>query len=222
MCSFSAFAEGDSENAKPTYSTPEEFLDIFVSEDENFSDGGLIYVNNNKTAVELHEDSSIIATIIIYGFENVYNIGSSGVKLNLGDYSYMESPDGYYSGMYGFLSAENENGMISREESIKIVYFANDIITDYQRKNLDLFEACKLYDFDVAPYVYTTLTPGDADCDGLISADDASMVLSAYSMQSTGEKLILNSTIFDYNNNGLVDADDASEILSKYTELSTT
>ena len=54
-----------------------------------------------------------------------------------------------------------------------------------------------------------------------ISASDASLVLSAYAYSSTGKKLTLNMTQFDYNNDSIIDSSDASAILEKYAELST-
>ena len=57
--------------------------------------------------------------------------------------------------------------------------------------------------------------------DGSITASDASNVLLAYAYSSTGKKLTLNMTQFDYNNDGIINSADSSVILEKYAELST-
>lgn len=101
------------------------------------------------------------------------------------------------------------------------MFFVDNTLTDWLNNDISPLEAAKSYGFDVIPYVYPDLISGDADCDGAITASDASEVLSAYSLLSTGKDLILNPTIFDYNNDGVVNADDASRILAEYAELST-
>ncbi len=64
---------------------------------------------------------------------------------------------------------------------------------------------------------------GDINCDGKISASDASQVLSLYSRLSTTRYLanIVNNPVADMNGDGKINSIDASDILSKYAELST-
>lgn len=218
ICAIPAYAESDPVTLSRTY-TAEEFYDAFISENEDFSDGGVIYPKGGKVAVQMHDSSDLSATVIIYGFETPDDIKYA--KIDLGDYGYTETPDGYYSGMYGFLYALNDTELLDKQQKVKIVYFSNNVITDFQRRPLDLLETYEYYGFDIAPYVYTSLTPGDADCDGAITASDASLVLSAYAVLSTGHNIELNQTIFDYNNDGLIDSSDASAILVEYAEVST-
>ncbi len=63
---------------------------------------------------------------------------------------------------------------------------------------------------------------GDVNCDGMIDASDASLVLQAYSALSTGGTTYLSNSLADWDDNGMVDASDSSFILQKYAELSTT
>lgn len=63
---------------------------------------------------------------------------------------------------------------------------------------------------------------GDVDCDGQITAVDASLILSDYASSSVGDDTLLNSQLADYNNDGIIDAIDASQVLAEYARLSTT
>ena len=68
------------------------------------------------------------------------------------------------------------------------------------------------------------ISMGDINNDGLTDADDASSILAAYSMISTGQAPDLTEEQLkaaDINADGLVNADDASIILSYYSYVST-
>ena len=65
---------------------------------------------------------------------------------------------------------------------------------------------------------------GDVNFNGMVSADDASMVLMEYSRNSTGEKETfteLQKKLADIDKNGKIDATDATMILKYYAYLST-
>lgn len=63
---------------------------------------------------------------------------------------------------------------------------------------------------------------GDVNCDGLVDASDASLVLSHYALLSTGQHgHDLDMEVADVNRDGLIDSSDASQILSYYAALST-
>lgn len=66
---------------------------------------------------------------------------------------------------------------------------------------------------------------GDIDHSSIVDADDASIVLTYYTMISTGQAPDLTENeklICDIDRNNIIDADDASCILSYYTAASTT
>ncbi len=70
----------------------------------------------------------------------------------------------------------------------------------------------------------TGANKGDINNDGLIDASDASAVLTAYSLTSTGADSGLNDDEFyagDANSDGAVDASDASLILAYYSYMAT-
>ena len=65
---------------------------------------------------------------------------------------------------------------------------------------------------------------GDVNFNGMVSADDASMVLMEYSRNSTGEKETfteLQKKLADIDKNGKIEATDATMILRYYAYLST-
>ncbi|MDE6775556.1 MAG: hypothetical protein K2J37_04570 [Ruminococcus sp.] len=221
MCSLPAYAEETSGNLLSVDSTPEEILNAVISEDEEFSDGGLIYTDKYKLDVITNSsDKYYIATLVIYGFEDASQMRYDPPAQNFKDYTWICNPTEFHSGFRYWVSGRTENAKLKTD--IKVLYFANNSVRDSSQRELGLIEGSRYYGFDVAPYIYPKIIAGDTDGDGMITASDASAVLEAYSMLSTGKDLILNSTIFDYNSDGLVDANDASDILAKYAELSTT
>lgn len=69
-----------------------------------------------------------------------------------------------------------------------------------------------------------SITLGDVDCNGIVNADDASAVLAAYSLLSTGFESGFNSKQklqADVNHDGAINSDDASKILAYYSINST-
>ncbi len=216
MCSLPACAEGNNETL--TY-TAEEFLDILISEDENFSDGGLIYTDKYKVDLKYYSPASDdVATLVVYGFEDASQMRYDPPAQNFKDYNWICNPTEFHSGFRYYVYGETG---ILKGKTIIVMYFANNSVRNSSQTELGLIKGSKYYGFDVAPYIYPEIIAGDTDGDGMVTANDASEVLSAYSMLSTGEELILNSTIFDYNNDGAVNADDATEILEYYSIAST-
>ena len=115
-----------------------------------------------------------------------------------------------HSGQSYSLSCNN----IESDNYINVVFCVNDILTDWLKNDMDIFEAWNIYGFDIASYVYNTLMAEDINNDEIINATDASWVLKGYSLISTGKHIELNSTLFDYNNDGFIDAKDTSDILA--------
>lgn len=64
---------------------------------------------------------------------------------------------------------------------------------------------------------------GDVNCDGVVDAADASLVLKAYAVSSTDDDLptFIDDRYGDFNLDEVVDAADASDILRYYAEMST-
>lgn len=212
ICSFSAFAE---ESGTTNY-TAEELLDILISEDENFSDGGMIYTDKYKFDIKM---DTYEPTLIVYGFENANDMKYNNPPVqNTTDFTWICNPTEFHSGFRYY--AYGKTGIL-KDKNIRVLYFADNSVRDSSQTELGLIKGSKYYGFDVAPYIYPEIIAGDTDGDGMVTASDASEVLSAYSMLSTGEELILNPTIFDYNNDGAVNADDATKILEYYAIAST-
>lgn len=201
-----------------TLNTFEEVRDFFISEDAELSDGKLFYPDDYKIEIREGKES---CTIIIYGLKDVQDISDIVHKALKNGHSLSSYPE-YHSGIS--MGYHNSDYMLRYNDISKfnILFFVDNTLTDWLNNDISPLEAAKNYSFDVIPYVYPNLISGDADCDGAITAADASQVLSAYSLLSTGKNPILNSTIFDYDNSGAVDADDASQILAEYARLSTT
>lgn len=216
-----AYAE---ENDKSSTYTAEEFLDTLISKDENLSDGGLIYTNRYKVdLIQYAPDSDYdIATLIVYGFEDANDMKYNPPIENYTDFIWMCNPTEFHSGFRYYATAQTDTAVIEKGKSVRILYFADNSVRNSSQTELGLIKGSQYYGFDVAPYIYSEIIAGDTDGDGNVTATDASTVLSAYSMLSTGKELILNSTIFDYNSDGVVNANDATAILKKYSELSTT
>ena len=215
MCLFPVYANAADERPIYTYNTPEELLEILVSEDEELTDGEAFYPDNYKIdAVGRGERCDII----IYGLKSVDEIYEVTLKTHENGCVFAGYPE-WHSGvclMFGSKNFGFESGKLPY-----VYFFVDNTLTDFLYNDETLLDAAKSYPFDVAPYVCTNIIPGDTDFDGTITPADASTVLSAYAELSTGEKLVLNSTIFDYNNDSLVDPSDASAILAKYAEIST-
>ena len=216
ICSFSAYAKEN--DVKRSYSNEKEFLDLFVFNDVEFSDGGFIYAEKYKISAELNAGTDYKHDyLVIYDLKDISEIEEIiNTTINNTDFKLASYPENY-SGKDYSLSCSN----IESDNYINIVFFVNDILTEWLKNDINIIKAWDIYGFDVAPYVYTTLTTGDINNDNMINASDASLVLAGYSLLSTGKQIELNSTLFDYNNDGFIDARDASEILAKYAELST-
>ncbi len=205
MSSFSAYAR-----ETLSFNSADELCDYLTS------DGNVFSAYDCKIDVYERENS---CDMIIYGLKSVDDIfkifGGSGEY----GYHFASYPE-FHSGIcmqFGGGESLEYNG----KEINYCYFFVDNTLTDCLYNDETLLDAAQVYDFDVAPYVCTNIIPGDTDFDGTITPADASTVLSAYAELSTGEKLVLNSTIFDYNNDSEVDPSDASAILTKYAELST-
>ncbi len=216
MCSFSAYAEENDINR--SYSNEKEFLNLFVSNDSEFSDGGFIYTEKYKISAELNSGTDYKHDyLIIYGLEDVSEIEEIiNTTINNDNFKLAAYPE-FHSGKIYSLSCNN----IESDNYINVVFFVNDVLTDWLKKDINVLQAWDTYGFDVAPYVYTTITSGDINNDNMITASDASLVIEGYSFLSTGKQIKLNNTLFDYNNDGFIDARDASGILIEYAKLST-
>lgn len=220
MCSFPVYANAADEKPKYTCSTPEELLDILVSEDEELTDGEAFYPENYKIDVINRGNNSY--DIVIYGLKSINEISEIEEKSRRNGCLWAGYPEKHSGVRRQFGSV---NVKFEFNESPSVFFFVKDTLTDFMGNKRTLLDAAQVYDFDVAPYVCTNIIPGDTDFDGTITPADASTVLSAYSMLSTlatGKELIFNSTIFDYNNDGQITPIDASMVLSEYAALATT
>ena len=216
MCSSPVYANAADERPTYIYNTPEELLDILVSEDEELTDGEAFYPENYK--IDVINRGNNRYDIVIYGLKSVNEISEIEEKSRRNGCLWAGYPEKHSGVRRQFGSV---NVKFEFNESPSVFFFVKDTLTDFMGNKLTLLDAAQVYDFDVAPYVCTNIIPGDTDFDGTITPADASTVLSAYAELSTGEKLVLNSTIFDYNNDSEVDPSDASAILAKYAEIST-
>ena len=173
--------------------TKEEFLDLVVSETEDFSDGGVFYGKDLKyDAIETENGEY---QLIVYGIKQEYytpniKVSQEGMKCNSEDY-------------------------------LLAVFYIENVLPGFLAPAESIVEASLYKDYEIASYIYPVITAGDTDGDGSITASDASNVLLAYAYSSTGKKLTLNMTQFDYNNDGIINSADSSAILAKYAELST-
>lgn len=101
------------------------------------------------------------------------------------------------------------------------------LYNDDNLKRLAKEEAEVIYDYfseKKAVEYPEPLSIGDVNEDGVVDASDASLILSEYSVLSTGEKSFPSNefkSIADINGDGLIDASDASEILDFYSFSST-
>lgn len=205
------------QDAKKTYSTPEELIALLVADNEDFSNGGLIYSDKYSFDARLNAGfNNENDYLIVYGVDN--DITISDLILNVEKYSddiVIRDPVIYS----GFTIQIKNGSIISSDNNIFMVFFTKDTVPGRTGKT-DLVSACESFGFDVAPYIYDELTPGDINHDGFIDAVDASLILGGYAALSVNGDLQLNSTLFDYNNDGLIDAVDASLVLSYYAQNS--
>ncbi|MBO5163803.1 MAG: hypothetical protein J6B75_05080 [Ruminococcus sp.] len=208
----------------PTESEPkmtkEEFLDMVISENEDFSDGGFVYRGDLK--FDAVPDGNGF-DLVVYGIKQEYytrNVGVSGecLKFDVQNYIVGSTPE-FYSGC--FMTVKSGETAAHSDLSFGMVCYVEDVLPGFPEPAQDIIEASLYKDIDIAPYIYSEITPGDVDNDGTISASDASLVLRAYGYSSTGKTITLNNDMCDYNGDGVIDAADASAILAKYAELST-
>lgn len=61
---------------------------------------------------------------------------------------------------------------------------------------------------------------GDANCDGVIDANDASAILKSYARASLGDEMTVDPALGDFDMNGRVDAIDASAVFNDYAKKS--
>ncbi len=208
----------------PTESEPkmtkEEFLDMVISENEDFSDGGFVYRGDLKFDAVPDGDGF---DLVVYGIKQEYytpNVGVSGecLKFDVQNYIVGTTPE-FYSGC--FMSVKSGDTAAYSDLRFGVTFYVENVLPGSPQPAQNIIEASLNRETDIAPYVYSKITPGDVDNDGSISASDASLVLMAYSYSSTGKKIALNNDMCDYNGDGTIDATDASAILAKYAELST-
>ncbi len=206
--------------------TKEEFLDLVVSETEDFSDGGFIYGKDLK--FDAIPDGNTY-TLIVYGIKQedyIRNVGvTEGVmEINTTEYRGAGAPE-FYSGCALAVSPIEQETDIKDSftalEGFTAVFYIENVLPGFPAPAESIVEASLYKDYEIASYIYPEITAGDTDGDGSISASDASLVLSAYSHIMTGSKLTLNETLFDYDQDGIINSADASAILEKYAELST-
>lgn len=216
-----AYENGGNTKAKPkrTYETPEELMALLVDSDESFPGGGIIYSDKYSFDAKLNAGAYAKNDYLI-----VYGLGSDmtiyDLILNVDEYAddIADRDPSIYS---GFTIQIKNDKIASPDNNVYMVFFTANTLPG-KTGGTDLVSACESYGFDIAPYIYDELTPGDINCDGAIDAVDASMVLYGYSRLSINDDLQLSSTLFDYNGDGMIDAVDASMILTYYAKQSVT
>lgn len=195
--------------------TKAEFIDLFVSEDKDFSDGGFIYRGNLKfDAIEEGDGYALI----VYGIDEQYytpHVGVDEEVLRINSNCIIDGDASFTSGM-GLQISSND-----KSKTISTIIYINNVLPGFPNPASDIIEASRYKTFDIAQYIYPEIVSGDIDCDGMVTASDASLILKAYSYFSTGTPMTLNSSMCDVNNDSRIDASDASQILEKYAEAST-
>lgn len=101
------------------------------------------------------------------------------------------------------------------------------LYNDDNLKRMAKEEAVAIYDYFKEKKALEYPEPqsfGDINDDGIIDSSDASLILSEYSVLSTGEESLLSNefkSIADINGDGVIDASDASVILEYYSYVLT-
>lgn len=201
--------------------TKEEFLDMVVSETEDFSNGGFVYRGDLKFDAIPNGGGW---NLVIYGikeedYEPNIKLKEGAVIRNYKEYM-GASAVAFWSGSTESIESmkPNDNPALDR---FKVIYYVENVLPGFSIPRENIVEASRNMTYDVAKYIYPEITKGDINDDGAIDASDASLVLSAYSYIMIGEQMALNSELFDWNNDGAIDSVDASNILQKYAENST-
>lgn len=202
--------------------TKEAFLSLVVSDDEDFSDGGFVYGKDLKYDAFLDEDGCY--QLIIYGvkeedYRPAEKISEQVMKLNTKGYLLPPIDIGFWTG-YKFDISPNAGGSPAYSGRFSYLVYAENVMPGIVQAS-SIVKASVDMPYDIAQYIFPTITPGDLDNDGLVTAADASLILEAYSYLSTGTQLTLNMTMCDINGDGQTDSADASDILVKYAEAST-
>ncbi len=208
------------ESATTDKLTKEQFLDIVVSDKEDFSDGGFIYRGDLKFDA-IPDDNGF--NLVVYGIKKEdyrQNVGvSDGVlKMNTTDYTASSSPAFYSGCVYSVTPAESSD--IGLDNGFSVVFYVDNVLPGFPESAANIIDASLYKTHEIASYIYPEITKGDINNDGKIDASDASWILVAYSYFSTGKNPALNYDLFDWNDDGRIDASDASAVLVKYAELS--
>lgn len=214
------FTVSAAENTAPKL-TKEEFLDLVISEDSDFSDGGYIYSDVLKFDAVDNQYGGY--DLIVYGIDpkNVYYGAYHGNEKheNWKDYT-VAMPAMFFCGVGYSVIADKEKSAACTE-GFDVYYFINNTIPGVMPTSKTIVDASINQSLDIAKYIYPVITSGDIDNDGMITASDATLVLQAYSYASTGANMNLNTTLFDYNKDGSINASDATDILEEYAARST-
>lgn len=203
--------------------TKEEFMDLVISDDSDFSDGGYIYSSTLK--FDAVENQSGEYDLIVYGIDpRDVSSGSyhgSEMKENWKDYT-AAMPAMFFCGVTYSINAQKDKSA-AYTEMFDVIYYIDNTIPGVMTASSGrtIVDASINQPIDIARYIYPVITSGDVDNDGLITASDATLVLQAYSYASTGASMNLNSTLFDYNRDGSINSADATDILEEYAERST-
>ena len=198
--------------------TKEQFLDIVVSDNEDFSDGGFIYRGDLKFDAIPNGNSF---DLIVYGIKQEdyrQNIGvSDGVlKMNTTDYTVSSAP-AFYSGCMYSVNPESDNSSLN---NFTAVFYVENVLPGFSPAD-NIVDASLYKMQEIASYIYPEITKGDIDNNNKIDASDASLILLAYSYLSTGKNPALNFNLFDWNEDGQIDSGDASAVLAEYSKIST-
>lgn len=211
--------------------------------------GMIITEPNNLILVDLENPTELIIEDNDYSIINKDSIKMRydfSIKMNEGAYKFSPHYSWDFSGTLteDFNLKLKENGiLISGTDGVKTIITVNDVLFDEAgylvsvEDNTNSFSIIAqesvlisfaqngmpilMIDNDNNGIYDYAVPKGDVNCDGLIDASDASLVLSAYVAIQSGSEHYVNEDLSDYNSDGNIDASDASLILRYYSDIQT-
>lgn len=157
----------------------------------------------NLTSVTLSEGITTIGFAAFSNCKNLKNIAIPASVTKIEDLDYGVNGMGYY------LSEETKKD--TKIPEFTITGYTDTVAQTYAEKHGFKFISLG------------SLKKGDANMDGSVNVDDASLVLSYYAKKSAGlnpdsDKIFANIKLGDVDENGSVEVDDASKILNYYAK----
>jgi len=195
-----------------------------IVDDEDFSNGGLMYLHNCEISFERFKGQSLLFIITPPRDGNCGVSFNPNLEILIGQSG--GNPINYVTGKkwsISHITVVDGSEIIARGLTVEVISHGN---LPYGGDTIE--EVSQHYGFDVTPYVYPNGIEefiADLDNDFAVTANDASLVLEEYAYIATGDEAKLKGDMLyraDINGDGIVDAIDASLILEYYTYCSTT